>query len=172
MSKNVLVAYASKYGSTREIAEAIATALEAGGLNVDLKSVGEPVDVGSYDGVIAGSAVYVGRIRKEMKRFIAVNEESLRQKPVWLFSSGPTDPSEDPPEVDGWRQSASLAQQIERIGPKDTVIFGGVLEREQLSGLERWIVARVKAALRDARDWEQIEAWAKGIAVQLLGNVA
>ena len=170
MSKHVLVVYASKYGSTREIAEAIGSTLERNGLRADLKSVGEQVDIGSYDGVIAGSAVYVGRIRNEMKRFLADNEKALTQKPVWLFSSGPTDPDENPPEIDGWHQSTALAQIVERIRPKDTVIFGGALERDQLSRFERWIVARVKAALRDARDWEQIEAWAKGIAVALLGS--
>ena len=57
----VLVATASKYGSTAEIAEAIGRALRENGVAADVRPVDEVGDLSGYMGVVLGSAVYVGR---------------------------------------------------------------------------------------------------------------
>ncbi len=52
----VLVAYASKRGSTAEIAEVIAATLRQEGLEVDCKRAGETGDLDAYGAVVLGSA--------------------------------------------------------------------------------------------------------------------
>lgn len=60
----ILVAYASKRGSTAEIAEAVAKTLrEADDLEVDCLESGEVADVSPYDAIVLGSAVYMKRWR-------------------------------------------------------------------------------------------------------------
>ena len=61
---HILVAYASKRGSTGEIADAIADVLRQSGLEVDCKSAGEVGSLDSYDGIVLGSAVYMKRWRE------------------------------------------------------------------------------------------------------------
>jgi menaquinone-dependent protoporphyrinogen oxidase len=55
----VLVAYASKHGSTAEIANAVAEALCAAGLRADCLEAVDVRGLESYDAVVLGSAVYM-----------------------------------------------------------------------------------------------------------------
>ena len=57
MSKNVLVAYASKSGATAGIAEAIGAELRAHGHDVDVLDVNRVQDLARYDVVVLGSAI-------------------------------------------------------------------------------------------------------------------
>ena len=57
----MLVAYASRMGSTREIAEAVADRLRSSGLSVDVRACVDDPDPTGYAGVVVGSAVYVRR---------------------------------------------------------------------------------------------------------------
>ena len=61
MARKVLVAYGSKHGGTREIAERIGQVLQEAGLAVTARSADETGDVASYDAVVLGSAVYAGQ---------------------------------------------------------------------------------------------------------------
>ena len=93
---NVLVAYASKRGSSAEIAEAIAESLRQSGLSVDCVEAGEVSSVASYDAVVLGSAVYIKRWRGDAKRFLRKHDKELSQRPLWEFSSGPVgDPASE-----------------------------------------------------------------------------
>ena len=94
---HILVAYASKRGSTGEIADAIADVLRQSGLEVDCKSAGEVGSLDSYDGIVLGSAVYMKRWRGDAKHFLRKHGEELSRLPFWVFSSGPVgDPSKTP----------------------------------------------------------------------------
>ncbi|MEO6043528.1 MAG: flavodoxin domain-containing protein, partial [Tepidiformaceae bacterium] len=85
----VLVAYASKHGSTAEIARAIALDLRADGLAVDVQQAGDVSAVQPYDAVILGSAVYMGHWLDAARDLAAREAVALRQRDVWLFSTGP-----------------------------------------------------------------------------------
>lgn len=159
----VLVAYASKHGSTEGIARAIADRLRELGREVELRSVLDRADVGDPEAVVLGSAVYAGSWMKEAVSFAERHAGSLSQVPVWLFSSGPlgedvTDEEEQP------RQLAALRGSLR---PRDHRIFFGALDRDQLSFGERMIVKAVKAPAGDFRDWDRIRAWADEIAAEL-----
>lgn len=156
----ILVAYASKHGSTTAIARAVAEKLRLAGNEVDLGTVGEVADVGTYDAYVIGSAVYYGSWMKEASAFVESNTAWLARRPVWLFSSGPVGPAApaDPKELPALREA---------IAPLDHRVFYGSLDRNHLSIGERIVVAAVKAPDGDYRDWREIDAWADEIALEL-----
>ena len=156
----ILVAYASKHGSTTGIAENIAAKLRAADHEVDVGPVAEVADVGTYDAYVIGSAVYYGGWMKEATAFVESNTAWLARRPVWLFSSGPVGPAApaDPKELPALREA---------IAPQGHRVFYGALDRHHLSIGERIVVGAVKAPDGDYRDWREIEAWADEIAREL-----
>ena len=100
----VLVTAASRHGGTREIAEAIARELEAQGVSVELRELEEVSDLGRYDAVVLGSAVYLGRWLEPALRFVERHADELAERKTWLFSSGPI--VGDPPRPDPAQRKA------------------------------------------------------------------
>jgi menaquinone-dependent protoporphyrinogen oxidase len=167
MDGRVLVAYATKYGATAEIAEKIGQVLRQAGLDADVLSADRVSNVASYKAVVLGSGAYMGRWRKEAARFLKVNEKVLAEHPVWLFSSGPTDEGDPVKATDGWRLPRGLRPIADRIRPRDIALFHGAIEVEKLSWFDKWIIKKVKAPVGDLRDWDAITSWAKAIADEL-----
>jgi menaquinone-dependent protoporphyrinogen oxidase len=167
MEKQVLVAYATKYGATAEIAEKIGQVLRQAGLPTDVLPVDRVSDLSPYEAVVLGSAVYIGKWRKEAAKFLKANETVLAEKPVWLFSSGP--PGEgDPVELtQGWQFPGKLQPVADRIAPHDIAVFHGAVDVNRLNFIEKWMLKNVKAPLGDFRDWDAITAWAAAIASAL-----
>ena len=85
----VLVAYASKHGSTKGIADFIGEKLRQAGLQADVFDVGHAENLGDYDAFVIGSAVYMYHWQSEATKFVSRNKPILSSRPVWLFSSGP-----------------------------------------------------------------------------------
>ena len=167
MDKKVLVAYSTKYRATAEIAEKIGEVLQQAGLQADVLPADRVSDLSAYQGVVLGSAVYIGRWRKEATNFLKANEQALSGKAVWLFSSGPTGEGDALELVQGWRFPGKLQPVADRIGPRDTAVFHGASDVNKLNFIERWMLNRVKAPVGDFRDWEAIAAWATAIADDL-----
>jgi menaquinone-dependent protoporphyrinogen oxidase len=159
----VLVAYASKMGSTAEIGDALAERLAAAGLDVDRRSVGDVGDVDAYQAVVLGSAVYLGRWRSDALGFLKRFGRGLSRRPVWLFQSGPLDDSTDREDVPLPRRVDAVARAI---GVRGHVTFGGRIDPEHADGF----MARrmVDGGLgRDFRDFDRVRAWADAIATEL-----
>jgi menaquinone-dependent protoporphyrinogen oxidase len=167
MDKQVLVAYATKYGATKEIAEKIGQVLQQAGLQADVLPADHAGDLTAYEAVVLGSAVYIGQWRKEAAKFLQTNETALAEKLVWLFSSGP--PGEgDPVELaEGWRFPGKLQPVADRIGPRDIALFHGAVDPSKLNFLERWMAKNTDTPVGDFRDWEAITSWATAIAGEL-----
>jgi menaquinone-dependent protoporphyrinogen oxidase len=163
--KRVLVAYASKRGSTAEIARAIADALEAAGLEVDLEPAGEVDAIDAYDAVVLGSAVYIKRWRGDAKHFLHKHRRELAQRPLWIFSSGPVgDPTNDDP---AWSEPRRIVAAVEDLGARDHVVFGGSVPSEPHGFMEQAMADDTPEEYRDRRNWDDIRSWAKGIAADL-----
>ena len=160
MKHNILITYASRYGSTAEIAERIGAVISRNGLNARVAEVREVYDLKEYTAVVIGSAVYVGRWRKDAIRFMKVHEKDLSEKDVWIFSTGPTGTGDPVKLLEGWKMPKALEPVVSRIRPKDITVFHGAVDPEKLSGLHRFMVKKVEAPVGDFRDWEAIEAWA------------
>ncbi|MGV9628663.1 flavodoxin domain-containing protein [Streptomyces sp. NPDC003487] len=162
MAMNVLVAYGTTNGSTAEIAETVAQVLRKGGLTVDAAPAASVGDVAEYDAVVIGGGLYAGRWHKDARRFVRRHRRALSERPVWLFSSGPLDPSaseRDIPPVPGVRRTA------DRLDARGHVTFGGCLREGAKGRIAGMILRNGKGG--DYRDFERIEQWAAGIAGEL-----
>jgi menaquinone-dependent protoporphyrinogen oxidase len=171
MKARVLVAYGTKYGATKEIAERIGEVLRGAGLQVDVQPAERAGDVDGYGAVVLGSAVYIGQWRKEVVKFLKANEEALVGKPVWLFSSGPTGEGDPVALTEGWRLPGKLQPIADGIGARDVALFHGSADVSKMNFIEKWMVQNVGSPLGDFRDWEVITAWAEVIACELQAEI-
>jgi menaquinone-dependent protoporphyrinogen oxidase len=161
----VLVAYASKRGSTAEIAETIATVLRDAGHDADCVEAGTVAALDACDAVVLGSAVYMRRWRGDARRFVRKHRKALAERPLWVFSSGPTgDPSRDNP---AWTEPGHTIKKLDELGAREHVVFGGSMPQEPHGRIERSMIESTPPEWRDRRDWDEIRAWAARIAGQL-----
>lgn len=167
MSNKVLVAYASKYGATCEIAEKIGQVLSQAGLAVDVLPAKQTRSLDAYTAVVLGSAVYIGQWRKEAVKFLTVHERELANRPVWLFSSGPAGEGDALELMDGWSFPKGQQAIADRIQPRGITVFHGKVELQKLNFIERWLISNVHSPIGDYRDWPSIAAWAEEIAAKL-----
>ena len=161
----ILLTYASKYGSTREIAERISDMLCQAGLQVDVFPINGTLDLSAYPAVILGSAIYIGKWQKEAVQFLQSHERELAERSVWLFSSGPTGEGNAVHLVEGKRLPAELEPVVGRIRPRDVTVFHGNINQTKINFIEKWAIKNLKKKpFGDYRDWNAIAAWAKNIA--------
>ena len=176
----VLVAYASRHGATKGIAERIAESLGRTGLDVTLRSVEDAQPVDGYGAFIIGSAAYLGGWLGQATTFVRRHRDVLADRPVWLFSSGPT--SAETVDAKGRdllkaSEPKEFAEFARSIRPRDERVFYGAYDPDAPpSGLAEGIMSRFMRLLPaarnalpvgDFRDWPAIEAWAEGIAHEL-----
>lgn len=159
----VLVAYASKHGSTEGIARAIADRLQDLGEEAEARSVDDVADLGDARAVVLGSAIYAGSWMKEAVEFARQHAEELATRSVWLFSSGPLGTDVEDEE----EQPRQMAELKGTIGPVNHRVFFGTLDRSKLGFADRMMVKAVKAPDGDFRDWDAIREWTDGIAKNL-----
>ncbi|HME19673.1 MAG TPA: flavodoxin domain-containing protein [Nitrososphaerales archaeon] len=171
----ILVAYASKYGSTKGIADFIGDKLRLQGVQADVREVGAVRDPSEYDAFVIGSALYMFHWMKEAKQFVSKNKSVLASRPVWLFSSGPVGKESkdakgrDLLEVSGPKELDELRALVK---PREHRVFFGALDGSRLTGTTGFLyrMARRSEAAREAmpegdfRDWAGIEAWVDSIA--------
>ena len=161
----MLVAYGTKHGATAEIAEAIAKALTAAGLAVDVERARHVRSLARYRAVVLGSAVYAGRWRGDALRLPRRRE--LRDRDVWLFSSGPVGEDKgDPQQLERLTKPTRVEKIAADLGVHEHVVFGGMVA-EDAGFIRKKIARKIPPALRDRRDWDAIDAWAQSIAAAL-----
>lgn len=160
MTLPLLVAFGSKRGSTREVAEAIALKLRQAGREVELQRAGEIEDLTPYDGVVLGGALYSGRWHKDAARFLSKHRRKLSELPVAIFALGPQ--TAEPEDLAKSRAQLEKAlHQAPEVAPRTVAVFGGVID----PGKFRFPLSRMPAS--DARDWRAINAWADDVATAL-----
>jgi menaquinone-dependent protoporphyrinogen oxidase len=86
----ILVAYATKYGATAEIADAVAAGIRDTGAEVEVRPAKDVRDLTGVDAVVVGAGVYMNRWHGDGLDFLKRFERELAGRPTWLFSSGPT----------------------------------------------------------------------------------
>jgi menaquinone-dependent protoporphyrinogen oxidase len=171
---HVLVAYATKHGATQGIAARIGATLDAAGLDADVRDAADVDDVSGYDAFVIGSAAYIGHWRKEALELARRLEPEIAGRPVWLYSSGPLGDSPTDAEGHDQRESAEprdLPDLMSQLQPRDHRVFFGALDPGSLTLPEKAMrtlpAGKQLLPEGDFRDWEDIEAWATGIASEL-----
>jgi menaquinone-dependent protoporphyrinogen oxidase len=159
MEARVLVGYATRYGSTQEVAEAVAATLCEVGLEVDLRPVREVRTLAEYGAVVVGAPLFMFRWHKDALRFLSRHREALIERPVAIFALGPV---HDPLDEEEWRASRSqLDKELAKLPwfrPAALEIFGGKYDPAQL----RFPLNRFAGdePATDIRDWAAIRVWA------------
>jgi len=172
----VLVAYASRHGATKGIAERIAESLRGAELKAEARSVKEIRDVAGYDAFVIGSAAYMFHWLKEATQFAKRHRAVLAARPLWLFSSGPLGTAlvdEQGRDVFETTRPKEFDELEASLHPRGTRIFFGAWDPEAppIGMAER--LMRVAPASKtaipggDFRDWAAIDAWAAEIAGEL-----
>jgi menaquinone-dependent protoporphyrinogen oxidase len=173
---NVLVAYASRHGSTKGIAERIAAGLRDAGLSADAKPVDQVRELDRYDAFVIGSAAYMFHWLRQATTFVKRHQSPLSQRPVWLFSSGPLgtelvdEEGRDILEATRPKEFAELSALIHPRG--DRVFFGAWDPDAPPVGFGERLLRLMPATKEatpagDFRDWPAIDAWATEIASHL-----
>jgi menaquinone-dependent protoporphyrinogen oxidase len=153
----VLVAFASKMGSTKGIADAVGEELRRHGLAVDVRNVREVSSLGDYQAVVLGSAVYLGRWRPEAARFVRQHIPELTKVRVWLFESGWIGERSE-----GLVATAGGLDRAQQVGASVPAVFGGCLDPALATGPIDRVVAKRKSG--DFRNWDDVRAWTTTIA--------
>ena len=161
MADRILVAYATRYGSTAEVAEAIGDELRKAGVAVDVQPVSEVQDLSPYRAAIMGSPIYVGKWLPEPQVFIERHQQHLRTIPIAYFAVGLTAADGGPENLK--KAEASMDQVRMLVTPVDIGIFPGRLESGRLSLTDRTIIKLIRAKTGDFRDWEAVRAWAQAV---------
>ena len=153
----ILVTYATKRGSTREVAADVARVLRQNGFEVEITPARDVKDVSKYGAVVLGGALYMGRLHKDARRLLARERERLAACPVAVFALGPR--GLETKDVEG--ASAQLERalaKVPEIKPVTKTIFGGVFDPATLPFPFR------RMPKSDARDWDAIQAWGGDVA--------
>lgn len=160
----ILVAYGSKLGGTEGLAQRVAEGLVRSGHQVELRRAREVRDVRPFDAVVIGGALYAFLWRWEARRFVTLNADELRTKPVWFFSSGPLDASASERELPPTRQVAGLMADV---GARGHATFGGRLDPNAKGFMASGLIR--SGHVGDFRDFEQVDRWVASIDEALGG---
>jgi menaquinone-dependent protoporphyrinogen oxidase len=155
MLRRILIAYATKYGSTEEVAAAVAAELRAMGVEVDVVEARAVRDVTEYDAVVVGAPLYMGRWHRDARALLRRLSDALAVRPLAVFALGPL--KADGSDVAGAQRQLDAALAKAAVRPADVILFGGALEPGKL----RFPLNRMPRA--DVRDWVTIRAWARGL---------
>jgi menaquinone-dependent protoporphyrinogen oxidase len=166
---HVLVTFGSHLGSTEEIAGRIAGVIQAAGAEVTLQAAASPQRLDSFDAFVVGGGTYAGRWHADAVAFVRNHAEALAAKPVWLFSSGPLGATGGTSEP---HPPAEIEELKHLVHARDHEIFAGAYARghvdeSDLGRMEKFVAKRFIPE-GDWRDWPRIEAWAHGIARELV----
>lgn len=162
MPPKVLVGYATRYGSTQEVAEAVAAALRESGLDVDIQPLRKVSTLAGYSAVVLGAPLFMFRWHKDALHFLSRHLKTLVDFPVAVFALGPT---HDPFDEKEWQDSrAQLDKELAKFPwfkPAALEMFGGKYDPAYLRFPLKMLAGKEPAS--DLRNWAAIRAWAAGL---------
>jgi menaquinone-dependent protoporphyrinogen oxidase len=161
MTDRILITYATRAGSTAEIAVELGKSLSERGFTADVKPVKDKPNLDNYSAVIIGSAIRMGKWLPEAVQFIEDNQQTLNQKPVATFTVHMLNSGDD--ETSRANRMAYLDNVRPLLNGAEEVYFEGKFDFSKLSFADKLIAKMVKAEERDERDWEAIRDWAPAI---------
>lgn len=161
MMKHVLVTYATRAGSTVDVAKAIGEAFEARGFAADVVPVTTDPPVAGYDAVVVGSAIRMGKWLPEAITFLEEHQAQLAAMPVALFTVHMNNRGDDDASRELREHYLDAVRPL--VSPVGTAFFAGAINPERLNLIDRLIVRMVKAPEGDFREWETIHDWAERV---------
>jgi len=160
---SILVTYATRYGSTREVAEEVAKRVRAHGQAVDVQSVDEVDSLEGFDAVVLGSGLYVGGMLKDAYTFLNRHQAILETLPVAVFVLGPL--TGDQVRDDHHKQLDDALAKVAWLKPVAAEEFVGKYDPAHLRFTDKLASVLPVSPLyhetaHDERDWAAIDGWA------------
>jgi len=168
----ILVAYATRAGSTKEVAEQVAATLSENGIKNELKPAKEVRSLAGYQAVVLGAPLYMFHWQRDALNFLSRHKADLAEKPLAIFALGPFHDDE--------KEIQSARQQLDKdllsyawLQPVDIQIFAGKFDPAKLAFPFNLLMVfpgnpMKKMPPSDERNWPQIKAWAAGLPDQLI----
>ncbi len=196
--RRVLVAYATRHGSTAKVAETVAEELRAAGCEAEARSVADAASTAGFDAVVVGGPMIFGW-HKEAVKFVKARRDALAAVPVAYFitAASLTDDGGDavdgvPIVKDSWlvkaparpekltcRQRYALPSHYlgdvlkatAPVRPRQAAFFAGALDLTKMNLFEKLFVMLVIGATPgDGRHWDAVREWARGLPAVLFGD--
>jgi len=155
--KKVLIAFATRYGSTKEVAEFIAEKIKEREIEAEISNIIDISSLEGYDAVIIGSPIYMGKWLKEGVHFVQQFSESLNRVPVALFSVGAT--LKDKNEKNIKIAEKSFDVLLPYTNPVMTGLFAGKIDKSNMNFVDKQILKIVKPEEGDFRNFDEISVW-------------
>jgi menaquinone-dependent protoporphyrinogen oxidase len=166
MKNKILVAYASRLGSTAGVAEEIGKTLRKNDTQVDVHPMADVDDLTPYQAVVAGSAIQGQSWLPEAMEFLRTHRTSLNQRPFATFLVCMTltmGKGKYRDEVATWMVPVRAL-----VKPVSEGLFAGVLDISKVPSFRHRLGFRISVLFQiwsegDHRDWQAIRAWAESI---------
>ncbi|UUX92707.1 flavodoxin domain-containing protein [Methanoplanus endosymbiosus] len=164
----VLVAYATRYGSTKDIAEVIADTIRKRGIETDCMDINtiNPENMSVYDAFFVGSPLHLGKWLPEAKEFMQFRRDVLNKKPVFVFTCGIT--LKDKTEHILKKAEFALYEFSQYVKMDEKEFFAGKLTIADLNETDSQIVRIAGVGEGDYTDINTVNKWADGIADKYL----
>ena len=160
MAADILIVYASKRGSTEQVARRIGEVLRAQGLTTAIEPARDVRDLSGFRAVLVGGSIYMGRWHHDARRFLRRFRRDLERLPFAVFALGPAKNTSKDYEASRNQMNSAL-QRLPQIEARTTAVFGGVIDPEKL----RFPFNHMDEV--DLRDWGAIREWARRLPVEL-----
>jgi menaquinone-dependent protoporphyrinogen oxidase len=172
MNDKILITYASRAGSTAEIAEAIGGFLAQDGITVDVLPMQDIMDLSEYSAVVAGSAIRESKWLPEAMQFVQTYRSELAKRPFATFTVCITLAMSN---SDQYRQAVMrwITPIRTLVKPRSEGLFAGKLDFHKLPVTFDTLKLRLVVALGifpkdDRRPWNEIQRWAESLRPLLL----
>jgi menaquinone-dependent protoporphyrinogen oxidase len=162
MPNKILVAYASRTGTTVGVAEAVGKTLTEHGAEVDVRAMQDVSDLSSYEAAVVGSAIQNRQWLPEAMDFVRANRAALNAMPTVAFLVCMTLAMRRGDYRD--QVSAWLDPVRTLVKPISVGLFPGALDISKIPSRSDRIKFRLSVLFGvwsegDHRDWDAIRAW-------------
>lgn len=165
ISNKILIAYASKCGSTGEVASKIGETLAQMGARVDVLPLKKVSNLSDYQAVFVGSAIRVAKWLPEAVDFVSESHTVLQRIPTAYFTVCATMIEDTPAKR---AKAAGFIEPVRAIlTPAAEGYFAGKVDPKRLSFLENIMLKAKDVPQGDFRDWAKIAAWAQSTYDQI-----
>lgn len=168
-ARRLIVTYATRYGSTADVAEGMAEVIrEQHAVHVDVMPTTHVRDLRPYSGVVVGSSIINDRWLPEADDFIERFHTPLKQVPVAFFiTCGSLQKG-----TEAERIVVRYVQELQQhpVTPTHIGVFGGEIDFNALSSVEKYVTHIKHLPSGDHRNWEAIREWGIYTGRVLLGR--
>jgi len=171
MAASILIAYATRYGSTQEVADTVDARLREQGVVAEVRRAREVHSLDGFNAVVLGAPLYIGSLLREARKFLNRHQTTLSQMPVALFALGPMHGGKE--LEDARTQLAGALAKLPWLKPVATQVFVGKYDPAKLRFPDSLLAVLPASPLHgvpahDGRDWPAIRAWADALPAALL----